>query len=158
MKFSLKILRFKDQKGAVLIEFAFVAIFLIILFGCIVELSLLLYNKNVLDNASRVGARAKIVKDATDVEVEGKIVEYCEGPGPDKKGRLINLVDGHVQTVVDALSISITQDAGDFVVSVSYQHPFMLVNMIDGLMGMIGAGPINLANVTISGITVMRPE
>lgn len=156
MKRPVNILRYKDQKGAVLVEFAFVAIILLIIFASIVELSLALYNKNVLDNASRVGARAKIVAGASDTAVEDKIVEYCEGP--DKAGRLINLVDGHVAAVDGALSISITQNGGDFVVSVEYQHPFMLVNMMDALLGMIGAGPINLANVTIRGITVMRPE
>jgi hypothetical protein len=155
MKCPLNILRNKDQKGAVLVEFAFVAIILLIIFASIVELSLALYNKNVLDNASRVGARAMIVAGAT--AVEDKIVEYCEGP--DKAGRLINLVDGHVAAVDTALTISITPDGdGDFVVSVEYQHPFMLVNMMDALLGMIGAGPINLTNVTIRGITVMRPE
>ena len=155
MKCLLNKLRYQDQKGAVLIEFAFVAIILLILFASIVELSLLLYNKNVLDNASRVGARAKIVAGASDTEIEGKVVEYCEGP--DKAGRLINLVDGHVAVAVK--DISITPDAdGDFVVSVEYQHPFMLVNMMDALLGMIGANPIDLENVTIKGITVMRTE
>ena len=152
MKCLLNKLRYQDQKGAVLIEFAFVAIILLILFASIVELSLLLYNKNVLDNASRVGARAKIVAGASDTEIEGKVVEYCEGP--DKTGRLINLKDGYVASV----SVSVTQDGGDFVVSVDYIHPFMLVSMMDALLGMIGAGPINLSNVTISGTTVMRPE
>jgi Tfp pilus assembly major pilin PilA len=156
MKCLLNKLRYQDQKGAVLIEFAFVAIILLILFATIVELSLLLYNKNVLDNASRVGARAMIVAGAT--AVEDKIVEYCEGP--DKAGRLINLVDGHVAAVETALTITITEPDPDkdIVVSVKYQHPFMLVNMMDALLGMIGAGPIDLENVTIKGITVMRTE
>ena len=154
MKCPLNILRNKDQKGAVLVEFAFVAIILLIIFASIVELSLALYNKNVLDNASRVGARAMIVALAEEDVVKGQIVEYCEGP--DGTGRLINLVDGHVAVAVK--DISITQNAGDFVVSVEYQHPFMLVNMMDALLGMLGAGPIDLKNVTIKGITVMRPE
>ena len=99
MKCPVNILRNKDQKGAVLVEFAFVAIILLIIFASIVELSLALYNKNVLDNASRVGARAMIVAGARRA-VEDKIVEYCEGP--DKAGRLINLVDGHVAAVDSA--------------------------------------------------------
>jgi hypothetical protein len=152
MKCPLNILKNKDQKGAVLVEFAFVAIILLIIFGSIVELSLALYNKNVLDNASRVGARAKIVAGAT--AVEDKIVEYCKGP--DGTGRLINLVDGHVAVAVN--DISIDQNAGDWVVSVKYKHPFMLVTMIDAMLGMLGAGPIGLVNVEITGTTVMRPE
>ena len=88
MKCPLNILKNKDQKGAVLVEFAFVSIILLIIFASIVELSLALYNKNVLDNASRVGARAMIVALADEGVVTGQIVEYCEGP--DGTGRLIN--------------------------------------------------------------------
>jgi hypothetical protein len=154
MKCPLNILKNKDQKGAVLIEFAFVAIILLIIFASIVELSLALYNKNVLDNASRVGARAKIVAGALDTAVEDKIVEYCEGPG--KTGRLINLVDGHV--AVAKKDISIGQNGGDFVVSVKYKHPFMLASMIDAMVGMLGGGPVVPVDVEITGTTVMRPE
>lgn len=150
MKPLHNIKRFRAEGGAVLIEFAFVAIILIILIGCIVELSLLLYNKNVLDNASRVGARAAIVENA--VNIDQKIVDYCSG-------RLINLVDGRVQDAGSAIEISPTTDAdGDIRISVSYVYPFQLINMVDAMLGLIGAGPIGLNDITIIGETVMRPE
>jgi hypothetical protein len=154
MKFPVSMERSKTQKGAVLIEFAFVAIFLIILFGCIVELSLLLYNKNVLDNASRVGARAAIVENALNnpENVEQKIIEYCSG-------RLVNLVDGRIEDAAPpAITINIGPVDGDIRVTVRYVNPFLIVNMIDAMLGLIGAEPIGLDDIPIQGETVMRPE
>lgn len=51
----------KDQNGAVLVEFAIILpVLILVLFGTI-EFGLLLFNQNVITNASREGARAGIV-------------------------------------------------------------------------------------------------
>jgi hypothetical protein len=59
----------KDQKGAAIVEFALILPLLLILLFGIIEFSLLLYNKAMITNASREGARYGIV--------------YETGPGPD---------------------------------------------------------------------------
>ena len=51
----------KDQNGAALVEFAIALPLLILLLFGIVEFGLLLYNKHILTNACRAGARAGIV-------------------------------------------------------------------------------------------------
>ena len=52
----------KNQKGAALVEFAIVVPLLILLATGIGEFGLVLYNKQVITNASREGARAGIVQ------------------------------------------------------------------------------------------------
>jgi Flp pilus assembly protein TadG len=142
----------KNQKGAVLIEFVFVAAVLLIIFGLIIELGLLMYNKNVIDNASRVGARAAIVADSTSGEVVKSVTDYCEG-------RLINLADGRTNVGDGDVEIdNATPGDGDILVRVRYQHTFQLVALIDGMLGILGAGPVGLETLRIEGVTVMRSE
>ena len=51
----------QSEKGAAAVEFAVVAVlFLIIVFG-IIEFGILMFNKHILTNASREGARAGVV-------------------------------------------------------------------------------------------------
>ena len=50
-----------SQKGASLVEFALVLPLLMLILWGIIEFGLLLYNKQVITNASREGARAGIV-------------------------------------------------------------------------------------------------
>jgi hypothetical protein len=59
----------RDQKGAAVVEFAIVLPLLVLLIAGIIEFSLLLYNKQVITNASREGAR------------EGITNEDCSVPG-----------------------------------------------------------------------------
>ena len=51
----------QHQKGAVAVEFALILPVLVLLLFGIVEFSLLMYNKQILTNASREGARYGIV-------------------------------------------------------------------------------------------------
>jgi hypothetical protein len=51
----------RSEKGAAVVEFAVVAVlFLIVVFG-IIELGILMFDKHILTNASREGARAGVV-------------------------------------------------------------------------------------------------
>ncbi len=51
----------KDQNGGAAVEFALILPLLIVLLFGIVEFGLLLYNKQIITNASREGARAGVV-------------------------------------------------------------------------------------------------
>ena len=54
-------MRMNDQKGAAVVEFAVILpLLLVILFG-IIEFGLIMYNKHIITNASREGARYGIV-------------------------------------------------------------------------------------------------
>jgi Flp pilus assembly protein TadG len=69
-----------DQKGAALIEFAIVLPLLLLLVFGIIEFGVLLYNKQVITNASREGARAAINTSPklSPTEVEAVVRSYCE--------------------------------------------------------------------------------
>ena len=56
-----KMLNIRNQRGAAAIEFAILLSVLIVLLFGIIEFSILLYDKAVITNASREGARAGIV-------------------------------------------------------------------------------------------------
>ncbi|MGD8892889.1 MAG: pilus assembly protein, partial [Desulfobacterales bacterium] len=51
----------EDQNGATVVEFAIILPLLIVFLFGIIEFGLLLYNKQVITNASREGARAGLV-------------------------------------------------------------------------------------------------
>jgi Flp pilus assembly protein TadG len=61
MGFELKTKILKNQKGTSIVEFAIILPLLIILIFGMVEFSILYYNRAIIVNASREGARAAIV-------------------------------------------------------------------------------------------------
>jgi len=146
---------FKNQRGGAAVEFAIIVPLLaLILFGTI-DFALLFYNKQVLTNASREGARAAIVADnwdppysdgefpsTDDLALQGKfktIVEaYCSN-------RLINL--GGANALIPG-QISVDSDPVNYFITVTvaynYDHLFSSIT---------GAG-----QTTITGKTVMRQE
>jgi len=63
--------KLKEQKGTAAVEFALVLIPLILLIFGAIEFGVLLYNKQVITNASREGARAGIVSQDTRLPVLG---------------------------------------------------------------------------------------
>ena len=72
----------KRQRGVVAIESALLfPLLILILFGMI-EFGLLMYNRQVLTNACREGARFGIVQDAprrTAADIEDEVENYCQG-------------------------------------------------------------------------------
>ncbi len=75
-----RIRRWHKQKGGAAVEFAIVLPLLAaILFG-IIEFSILLYNKQVITNASREGARAGIVSQSPRLsvgDIQSVVDNYC---------------------------------------------------------------------------------
>ena len=137
----------KNQRGAAAVEFAIVLPLLaLILFGTI-DFALLFYNKQVLTNASREGARFAIVATNWSAETDGIpdvsatistdiIKDYCSD-------RLINL--GGDNNLVDEPTIE--EEHENFItatVTYDYDHLFSSIT---------GA-----SQTTITGKTVMRQE
>ena len=136
----------KNQEGAAAVEFAIILpLFLVLVFG-IIEFSIAFYDKAMITNASREGARRGIVRtmnpDAVtaDAEIDGAVNTYLTG----------NLITFDSDTSVD---IDITREGfapgDDLTVTVTYSYGYLLLPaLIDAL-----AGPINL-----KATTVMRME
>lgn len=117
----------KNQKGAALIEFAIVLIVLALLAIGTSEIGLLLYNKQVIANASREGARAGIANgdDSLDnAAVRTVVKNYC----------IQRLIDFNDTSLVDGdivLNPS-TRPSGfgaDFSVTVTYNYHFLVPSL-----------------------------
>ena len=85
----MKRISLRDERGAAVVEFAIVAtLFILIVFG-VIELGILMYDKHVLTNASREGARVGILmrvprvsdNDIQDI-IKGYAEEHMVGFGP----------------------------------------------------------------------------
>jgi len=76
----MKIAAWRKEKGATVVEFAVIAaLFLAFVFG-IIEFGILMYNKHILTNASREGARLGVVMRVprvSDAEIVGKVAGYA---------------------------------------------------------------------------------
>ena len=138
----------KNERGAAAVEFALVLpLLLLLVFGGI-EFGLLMFNKQVITNASREAARAGIVlSDPDDPTIEGIARDYCQdflvtfdpnSPGP---------------------TVSISHPGGrDFsnplTVTVSYRYEFLLLPNLRNLFG----GGDEAAGLDLSAVTTMRYE
>lgn len=123
------------QRGAILVEFAVALPFLLVLLMGVTEFGLLFYNKQVLTNASREGARAGIAY--TSDSISDIVDNYCQS-------RLINF--GSSPTVVTNVSGGGTYPA-DLNVSVSYNYTFLMAKLL-------GLG----STMTLQASTEMRME
>jgi Flp pilus assembly protein TadG len=154
----------KDQKGAAAVEFAIVLpVLLLILFG-IIEFSVAFYDKAMITNASREGARKGILFNCVINETEGTC-DYSPATGDDisdvvndylgvdegyPSGRLITFSgSGAINVTVDPVDTS-TLSAGDsLTVTVSYPYNFYV---LPGFVAGLADG------LTLSATTVMSME
>jgi Flp pilus assembly protein TadG len=134
----------KNQSGAAALEFAIVLpLLLLLLFGTI-ELSICLYDKAMITNASREGARAGIVysypNPISNAEITNVVNNYCAT-------HLISFLPGTTPTTVIARTIEAYGDA--IRVRVTYVYNFLVLpNFMGGLVG----------GSTLTAETVMRME
>ena len=119
-------LRRKKQEGASLVEFSVIApLFVVLLFG-LVEFGMAIYDKGVLTNASREGARFGVVYSnprKTATEIGNKVQTYLTNAG-----------------FTDTASINVTGAGGSsgasLTVTVTYPYHFtVLPNFVSGLTG-----------------------
>jgi Flp pilus assembly protein TadG len=138
------VMNIKGQRGGSAVEFAIVLPILVVLLFGIIEFSILFYDKAVITNASREGARAGIVFASTpldDAGIAGVVNTYCAS----------NLITfGSATAATTTVSRGGSGTAGDpLTVTVDYSYDFLVLpNFVTAL-----TGPIDL-----EAITVMRME
>ena len=136
-------MKIREQRGMAAVEFAIVLPVLVLLIFGMIEFSTLLYDKGVITNASREGARAGIVHSPTgvsDAEIVNVVNNYCAD----------NLITfGGPATPTTTISRPSSGSGEPLTVTVDYQYEFLVLpNLVFGL-----TGPIDL-----SARTEMRME
>jgi Flp pilus assembly protein TadG len=153
----------RSEKGVSAVEFALIAPLLFVLTFGIVEFGLLLFDKAVVTNASREGARAAIVFNVaddvytplTDTEIKDIVKTYANGD--DGRGHLVNL-GGTSNLLTDAdIDIDPSEEnrvsEGDITVTVTFTYDFLVFPDLTELLGGSFDGSIDLV-----GRTKMRME
>lgn len=146
---------FKSEKGASAVEFALIAPLLLVLTFGIIEFSVLLFDKAVVTNASREGARAAIVYNTnpttgnwqkiSETAVKKVVTDYTDK-------YLISL--GGSSTPVSVVTYPTgTGPRGDVLVTVTYPYNFLVFPDVSKLIG----GSFN-GTVSLVGSTLMRME
>jgi len=135
----------KNEKGASAVEFAIVLPMLVVLLFGIIEFSLLLYNKAMLTNASREGARLGIVYtgDPGPDGVHGTADDVYHPPDIDIEQAVINYATNYLITfgsdILDSADINITKtgnSSGDeLTVTVNYRYDFLVFPNVSDLIG-----------------------
>jgi Flp pilus assembly protein TadG len=136
-----------SQKGASAAEFALILPFLVLLLFGIVELGFIFYNKAVITNASREGARVGItflkaprlpyadINAAVNNYTSSYLITFGADSGP--------------QIVTTPSAPTEITSGQDVIVDVSYQYDFLLLpNIIPSLSD----------GLTLRGVTTMRAE
>jgi len=139
-----RLVKKSGQRGAAAIEFAIILPLLVLLIFGMIEFSVLFYDKAMITNASREGARAGIVFSTlgplSDDQVHQVVANYCSD----------HLVSFQPGSVVSTTVTRTGTSSGDrLTVRVEYPYNFLILpNLVTGL-----TGPLNL-----SAETIMRME
>ena len=129
----------KRSEGATAVEFALLLpVLALILFG-IIEFGLLLYDQQVITNASREGARAGIVEAATrpnPAAITSVVTNYTGN-------YLVTLAGGAVNPSVTLPNGACTTFGNNLEVSVTYRYTFLVLKNLGF------TGPLLTANTTM---------
>ena len=107
----------KNQNGGAAVEFALILPLLVLLVAGILDVSLLVYNQEVITNASREGARAGITRETDIISI---IDTYCQD-------RLITFgsAESPITSFPDGLNAGKSFQT-DFSVMVTYDYHFLI--------------------------------
>jgi len=142
----------QNNRGVAAVELALCLVILIPLVCGLMEVGLLFYNKQVITNASREGARAGITGKTDDV-IETIVLKYCNREEPEKD-KLIDLKtpNGRYELKKEAVTVSGPDAENDLTVRVSYNYDF-LFGFVFRTIRILG-----FTDVTLSAQTIMRME
>lgn len=136
----------RRMKGVAAVEFALVVPFLLVVLFGIIDFGFMLYDKAMLTNAAREGARAGIVLRETPMslsDVQDRAVAYCQN-------RMIRLGGGGSEDCTAQATRTGTTSLQDrLTVSVDYTYDGPIVNLI----GLIG-GSLELGTMRSTAVMV----
>jgi len=122
----------KREDGSALVEFAVILPVLVFLLVGMMEFGLLLYNQQVITNASREGARYGIVSRTprrTAEEIEAVVNNYCAD-------HLVTFGGGSPDTDVNPADTGGSTFGQDLVVTVTFHYDFLVLpNFVGALIG-----------------------
>lgn len=138
----------KGKKGAAIVEFAIVVPLLILLAFGAIEFGVLLYDKAMITNASREGARAGVVFNRLTAAQINTVVQQYAG------NNLITFGNPAAVTVTLNPAAPENLNPGQLLtVTVSYNFTFLITPSFTRIFG------VNLANgINLTATTVMRAE
>jgi len=129
---------FFNQKGATAVEFAIVLSLLITLIFGIIEFSLFIFNRQVITNAAREGARYGIIARAVrvpDNEIKAVVLGYCTQ-------HLVTFGDDVLTADDVVIPARCLTFQCDLEVQVNYEYKFLFLSNL-------GIGPINLQATSV---------
>jgi Flp pilus assembly protein TadG len=133
------------ERGAELVEFALVFPTLLLVMLGIIDFGFLFQHYEVVTNAAREGARVAILPGYTDGDVQARVSQYITAGG--LTGTETTTVGAPQTLTVGSQCITVRP------VTVSYDHQFLFLGPIVGLMG--GSG---FTNKTLRATSSMRTE
>lgn len=135
----------KCERGAELIEFALVFPTLLLVMLGIIDFGFLFQRYEVVTNAAREGARVAILPGYTDADVQARVAQYIASGG--LTGTTTTTVGAPQTLTVGGQCITVRP------VTVAYDHQFLFLGPIVGLMG--GSG---FSNKSLRATSSMRNE
>jgi Flp pilus assembly protein TadG len=143
--------RLRSERGAELIEMAFVLPLLLLIVVGIIDFGFLFRELSVVTNAAREGARAGILPDyGADQNVVDRVQQYMDASGVN-----VSCAIGGSSCNVNAPVVSVASPSGTFQarnVSVTIFHNFSFLGPISALVGG------SFTSVPLTGRAVMRLE
>ena len=131
MRNLFKLKNQESQRGSVVIEFAFVLPFLLILFAGVTEFGVAYYNKQVMTNASREGARFGIYVWEETGAVQDIVMNYISPKDEEgnENSRLITFGSNSVPSVNDYHIVKI--DGSEYLrVEVKLEYDYLIFSAI----------------------------
>lgn len=157
----------KSEKGVSAVEFALIAPLLFVLTFGIIEFGILLFDKAVVTNASREGARAAIVHHEVDngdgttsydpvskPQIEEVVDDYLGIDEVDNDGLLISIGGPSIPDTNVVYDPDPPESGGDVTVTVTYTYDFLV---FPNLASLLGSGTFD-GTIDLVGTTVMRME
>ncbi|MBW2740364.1 MAG: pilus assembly protein [Deltaproteobacteria bacterium] len=129
---------FFNQKGATIVEFAIVLFLLLTLIFGITEFGLAIFNRHVITNAAREGARYGIVARPvrlTDNEIKAEVLDYAEE-------HLVTFGDDVLTADDIVIPARCLTFQCDLEVQVDYEYKFLFLSNL-------GIGPIDLRATSV---------
>jgi Flp pilus assembly protein TadG len=161
-----------NQKGAALLEFAIILPFLLVLVFGMIEFGLIAYNKQVITNASREGARwaigqpsptkvplePKRTTDSVNLVVQdywtkNRLISFGSGTPTPPISAIIDMASGIPLAATGQNVCAIATSDKDILVQVTYDYEFLVFDSVVQLVG----GSQN-HTISLSGSTIMRCE